>query len=196
MLLSQFLAKSNAIFNRLTFILPESKNYLIDSKLPVIENRSVNNAKEYAVKFNEWVLTSSMEFEMHVSLPGQNYDLMMALTLTNGYPFIVFMEAKSADVKAVRGKNRQLDFKQYNRVKKAVEELKTMASEGGKKLSAASRALVAGNYAFIYVTTHAGLRNTPKANEKVYFMTEDEVQDLLGVTWDFYKCLRATRNRS
>ena len=53
--------------------------------------------------------------------------------------------------------------------------MKKAAGEGGKKLSAASRALVAGNYAFIYVTTHAGLRNTPKVNEKVYFMTETQV---------------------
>ena len=188
LLLSDLLAISYRDFKSLEFILPTNNLYKQKSELPVIKN----GAKKYAAKFNEHVFNSSNEFEMHVSLPFQNYDLMMVLKLTNGTLFIVFMDATSADINTVESKGtktKSVDLKQYNYVKKAVEALRNMASKG-KALSAASQALVDGKYAFIYVTTYANLSNIQ--HEKVYFMIEDEAKALLGVTWEFYECFRAS----
>jgi hypothetical protein len=158
-------------------VLPSDDDYLQESQLPVISNDAIN----FALEFNNRVLTSENEFEMHVSLPGQNYDLMMALTLTTGDCFIVFMDMKSAAIR-----EDDCDIRQYNRVVTAVDALQAMANE--VELSAASEALVAGRFAFIYVTTHAQHINTNK--NKVYFMSEREVKALFGVTWDLYKCSR------
>ena len=164
------------------------KRFVIsENRLPKISS----DVKEFANQFNENVEVSEMSpCRIHISAKGQQYDLML-VSLVKGKPFVLFIDFKSKKIlKPDEVKSSCKEFKadmlQFQRVKSVIEELREF-----KERSPVSQALVDGNYAFVYATTHPVVNNEDK-DPRVYVANEEETTEFMSIIKPFYRSSRLT----
>ena len=75
---------------------------------------------------------------------------------------------------------------QFQRVKNVIEELR-----GFKERSPVSQALVDGDYAFVYATTHPVVNNEDK-DPHVNVANEEEMMKFMSIIEPFYRSSRVT----
>ena len=100
----------------------------------------------------------------------------MLVYLVKGKPFVLFIDLKSKQIlepsdRLFRAVEFTPDFKQFHHVQNAILELSALGEN--EELSPVSEALVDGNYAFVYATTHPNV-NQGK-DKRVYVTNNDEM---------------------
>jgi hypothetical protein len=151
--------------------------------------------KTYAELFNKHVkVNESAPCKIYKSSPGQNYDSMV-VSENNGAVHVLFidMKSKAIDIHSTAGAQDErtyaLDIHQYDRIEEVIDELNKM---GSSELSKVSRALIAGNYSFVYMTTHANVEiGREPYPSNLIVMTESNTKAFLGILWDFYVSARS-----
>jgi len=162
-----------------------------------------SDPQEYARLYNELI---SVDEELspcmiYKSSPGQNYDVMV-VSIVNGHIHIIFIDMKSRreyfydDSHSV-----DLEIDQYGRIHDVINELMTLEASG-VELSPVSRALVAGNFTFVYATTFPDVKcfryNDDDIKEYVQskpqnlvVMLRSDTKKFLGILWEFYRSAHA-----
>jgi hypothetical protein len=156
---------------------------------------------DFARKFNNLQLEDKPVVKVFKSTRKQNCDLMVVFrTVGSEELFIVFIDStcKQEEVFSPNTKKtvKTLNVKQFNFVNNFIEALKTLQNEN-IKLSPMSKALVKGNYRFIYLTTHSQIQlqeNGEKVQQKpdrLVVMTAQESGNFFSILWDWYRTARA-----
>ena len=194
------------------FTLPKSDIYFVKAysrdSLPLL-NR--NSEIKYAKAFNSNVKLSSREpFVVHESLKRQRYDFMISFLLANQAAsegssndleaYVVFLEQKSLQVSPKSSnnessKNIKINCKQFRAILKMIEVLRRLHTKQGLALSPASKALLTGNFKFIYMTTHpesCDVDDDLFDHPNLYIMNEKQTRTFLGISWDIYRAARAS----
>jgi hypothetical protein len=162
-----------------------------------------NGTAKYAKTFNKQVwVDASQPCKIYKSSPDQGYDCMV-VSEREGAVHVLFVDMQS---KAVHGnsaaqdsKPERLDIDGYDRVERVVEELKKRKDPS--KLSKVSRALVAGNYTFVFMTTGESVEpyrdgvRLDGCPSKVVIMEERHTKAFMGILWDFYRSARSVLYR-
>jgi hypothetical protein len=152
--------------------------------------------KTYAELFNKHVKVSDLTpCKIYKSSLGQNYDSMV-VSENNGAVHVLFidMKSKAIDIHSTAGapdeeKTFILDIHQYDRIQGVIDELKSM---NASELSKVSRALIAGNYTYVYMTTHANVEiGREPYPSNLIVMRESNTKAFLGILWDFYVSARS-----
>jgi hypothetical protein len=167
-----------------------------DTILPPISTE----AAKYADSFNELVEVDALQpCKIYKSSLNQSYDSMV-VSEREGAVHVLFIDMKSKAVignstgQASKSKHKRLDIDQYYFVERMVEELK---KRNPSELSTVSRALVAGNYTFVYMTTHDNVKayhngvRLASCPPKVVIMEEPQTKAFMGILWDFYQSARS-----
>jgi hypothetical protein len=159
-----------------------------------------NNFTEFARQFNNIQLENGTVLKVFRSNTNQNCDLMVVFKIVGSDElFIVFIDNKCKQVgvyppNTQRRPVKKLKVKQFNYVERFIEELRTLQEE--TTLSPISKALVKGNYRFIFLTTHPLIEleeNGEKVQQKpnrLVVMTETASKNFFGILWAWYRTAR------
>jgi hypothetical protein len=169
-----------------------SKEFVLEkNRLPAISS----NVKDFAKKFNKEVFVADAKpCTIYTSANGQQYDLMLVY-LAKGKPFVLFIDFKSKRIlepsaKALPVVEFTPDFEQFRKVQNAILEVGALG--GKEKLSPVSQALVDGNYAFVYATTHPNVKQAD--DNKVYVTTNDEMMKFMSLLKPYYELSRSANH--
>jgi hypothetical protein len=177
----------------------KSTFYIQSCLLPPISE----SPKTYAGLFNEHVEVNELTpCKIYKSSSGQNYDSMV-VSENNGAVHVLFidMKSKAIDIHMTAGAQDERIYAfdihpEYDRIQGVIGALQKMDSS---KLSKVSRAVIAGNYSYVYMTTNANVMIKQKGEmlrlaeypSKLIVMTESNTKAFLGILWDFYVSARS-----
>ena len=126
--------------------------------------------------------------KIYLSAKGQQSDLML-VSLVKGKPFVLFIEFNSEQILATENRSSckefKVDMQQFLKVNSVIKELREF-----KKRSPVSQALVDGNYAFVYATTHPVVNKTIE-DPHVYVANEKEMMDFMSIIEPYYRSSRS-----
>jgi hypothetical protein len=157
---------------------------------------------KYADLFNKDVhVSQSNPCVLYPSSAQQNYDTML-VSENAGAVHVLFIDMKSQGITTSTGTEDErtfiLDTHQYNQIQRVIDVLK---ANDPSQLSKVSRALIAGNYTFVYMTTHPrvqirqGDRIVAQYPSNLIVMTESNTKAFMGILWGFYASARSLLNK-
>jgi hypothetical protein len=152
---------------------------------------------KYAYLFNKSVMVSeSNPCMLYKSAALQSYDTMV-VSESGGAVHVLFIDMKSEAINTATSMDDDqtyvLDTPQYDQIQEVVDALKTIDPS---QLSKASRALIAGNYTYVYMTTHPSVEIKRGDDIVVQYpsnlivMTESNTKAFMGMLWDVYASAR------
>jgi hypothetical protein len=159
-------------------------------------------ADKYAELFNKHVdvSQSTNACMLYQSDAQQSYDSMV-VSESDGAVHVLFIDMKSDVTHRTTSIDDEqayvMDLHKYDQVQKVVDALKHIDPS---QLSKVSRALIAGNYTYVYMTTHRseqirrGTKRTKMLNEfpsNLVIMTESNTKAFMGILWDVYASARS-----
>jgi hypothetical protein len=177
-------------------------NYFVDkrSTLPLISNPTIDMT-DIAKSFN--MKAKFPQFEkcvMFESKKGQGFDLLLAF-MSGGRCHVLIFDAKSAEVipsssnETVRPVTLKCD--QYKHFLKLIEALKELSNT--TELSSICKALVEGNYHFIYLTTYPDVKpdkNTDLSKHPNLEITNKaDTSEFFGMMWPVVKSFRSMSSK-
>jgi len=162
---------------------------------------------EYARLFNEMVFVNAKcPCKLYKSAPSQNYGGML-VSIVNGEIHVIFVDMKSKRLyKSDRSSIYDLDVGQYYQIHEVVKELMKLEASG-VELSPVSKALVAGNFTFIFMTTHPTVRLVRKdkdgaptvlasqSQSNIVVMLQSNTEGFMTLMWEFYRSARSMLSR-
>jgi len=186
-------------------LLPDDENYWNDKMLfpRLCEGKKF---KKFLAAFN------AVQYSTHMfkSINGQQWDTMLMTYRRDGEggemkPFLIFIDFKS---KHIVKESKQLTktpvkLTQYQYLKKLVKllvnETKSGDSDVRRPLTLQSKALINGDFIYIYLTTHPTLKLKSFGNDykedlskgNLYITDEAEAKKFFGILFPFYQTARA-----